>query len=1047
MTCLVQYDIVYFVKREMLFVSGLSGRDKRKHGGYANEDDGIMNQICKDIFCAIHEGKWLSIEYKNKGESITKYWIGIKDIDVKRKMLKVEGLHLALFTVMELNIYIDSILSSNLVDGTFFPKNTELIEKIYKHPETYKSLFGHIANLKILNYLEDCSRMDVVPYRTEFSLIEHFDEDCLKDGDGNIVSYGLNEEQFKELVHYFQKRANKKIGNTWMKMLALNVLSIHTKEGLYVLAYRNLDLDIQSRVLRARDEITVCREFTVEGNKQSIRRYLDGEDFELLDEFEKNQELIKDKIRIDHKRAYGVDDLPYVLSLGYQQHVNLHEEYGEILQMYEEERVTTPVSAFFGDLTKRPVRRSAFPIALVSQKVNLDQLLAIHNAMKYPLTYIQGPPGTGKTSTIINTLLTAFFNNKTVLFCSYNNHPIDGVFDKMIQMEHRGRVIPFPIVRLGNDVKVREALKYMKNLYFQTREITVFEHTLQRNKDAEVEKKKKLTELLKRHELRLELLERKEAIEKLCHSNRHLSFYSDLYGRQLRQIKDRLEEVGEVQIEEALELLNRNEEDFSKYLYYISAKYIKRISEPKNADLLEILNMESEDEQAAAFNRYMQKGENVKKLLRIFPIICTTCISAHKIGEPAGYFDMVIMDEASQCNTAISLVPILRGDSLMLVGDPQQLSPVIVLDKAANDFLKKSYKVSEEYDYIKNSIYKVFLAADSVSDEILLSHHYRCQREIIEFNNKKYYNGKLHIETKKQGENPLVYIDVEKNQTNRKNTAPAEAQCIVEYAKRNQEKTLGIITPFVNQKKEIEEALKKAGIKNVTCGTVHAFQGDEKDIIMFSLAVTEQTHEKTYNWLKNNRELINVATSRAKEQLVLLSSEQCLEKLHITKDTDDLYELVQYVKTNGQSRVTGVENASRALGTKPYSTKTEAAFLETLNHALDNVIDSGKRCKVEKEVAIAHVFQENTYYNDLFYTGRFDFVVYMEGYEKEMNPILAIELDGKEHFESEVVQERDRKKNEICRENGFELIRVENTYARRYHFIKEILIEFFAGKK
>ncbi|MBD5465938.1 MAG: hypothetical protein HDR22_09010 [Lachnospiraceae bacterium] len=65
---------------------------------------------------------------------------------------------------------------------------------------------------------------------------------------------------------------------------------------------------------------------------------------------------------------------------------------------------------------------------------------------------------------------------------------------------------------------------------------------------------------------------------------------------------------------------------------------------------------------------------------------------------------MVVMDEASQCNTAISLVPILRGDSFMLVGDPQQLSLVIVLDKDANDFLKKSYKISEEYDYIKNSI-------------------------------------------------------------------------------------------------------------------------------------------------------------------------------------------------------------------------------------------------------------------------------------------------------------------------------------------------------
>ncbi len=59
-------------------------------------------------------------------------------------------------------------------------------------------------------------------------------------------------------------------------------------------------------------------------------------------------------------------------------------------------------------------------------------------------------------------------------------------------------------------------------------------------------------------------------------------------------------------------------------------------------------------------------------------------------------------------------------------------------------------------------------------------------------------------------------------------------------------------------------------------------------------------------------------------------------------------------------------------------------------------------------------------------------------------PILAIELDGKEHFEDEVVQNRDRKKKAICDEHDLQLIRVENSYARRYQHIKEILINFFS---
>ena len=41
--------------------------------------------------------------------------------------------------------------------------------------------------------------------------------------------------------------------------------------------------------------------------------------------------------------------------------------------------------------------------------------------------------------------------------------------------------------------------------------------------------------------------------------------------------------------------------------------------------------------------------------------------------------------------------------------------------------------------------------------------------------------------------------------------------------------------------------------------------------------------------------------------------------------------------------------------------------------------------------------------------GRFDFVVYEKQGRSEL-PILAIELDGKKHFEDAVVKERDRKK-------------------------------------
>ena len=58
---------------------------------------------------------------------------------------------------------------------------------------------------------------------------------------------------------------------------------------------------------------------------------------------------------------------------------------------------------------------------------------------------------------------------------------------------------------------------------------------------------------------------------------------------------------------------------------------------------------------------------------------------------------------------------------------------------------------------------------------------------------------------------------------------------------------------------------------------------------------------------------------------------------------------------------------------------------------------------------------------------------------------IAIEVDGKEHVRDEVVMSRDRQKKAICQRHGFQLIRVENSYARRNHHIKEILVAYFEG--
>ena len=662
-----------------------------------------MNAVFRDIFRAIHEGKWISIEYRNREDQTTKYWIGIRNLDVRNRTLAVEGLHLVRHTVEAFDkIKIDSIQNSRIIEGSFYPINETLVKDIYLNPHKYNTIFDNTANLKILGYLEMCNRLDTVPYKSDFSLVRYLDHDHIR---GEL--YQLSAEQFREIVKNFQYQTEKREhadGRLQIRQLAMNVLSIHMTQGLYVLAYRKLNLDVKQRALKPDNEITICTEFTIDGTKQSIRRFLDGDEYELLADFEANQERIKDCIAKRMKQGgSNVDDMPYIIGLEADIALDLHKEYQAIMRMYQQGEVPVPIRAFFGDLLERPRRTAAYPITLINQRINMDQLLAIHNAMKYPVAYIQGPPGTGKTNTIINTIVTAFFNERTILFASYNNHPINGVYEKLSAIKYHGRNIPFPILRLGNNEKVKEALITMKRLYEEVKNIKVFERTLDRNKDDRKKRAKRLSEMLKRYEDLLDLKERKETIDRVLEygekrgvSFEMMSFEEDLRVRQQGQINRKIEAAGEVSEDAAVSLLDRDIETLKEYLYYTSAGYIKKIGAPRNAELKEILEMGEGEKQLEAFRKYLGQKENIAKLQKIFPIIVTTCISAHRLGEPTPMFDMVIMDEASQCNIAVSLVPIVRGESLMLVGDPQQLNPVILLDEITNEKLKRSEEHTSE---------------------------------------------------------------------------------------------------------------------------------------------------------------------------------------------------------------------------------------------------------------------------------------------------------------------------------------------------------------
>ena len=158
-----------------------------------------------------------------------------------------------------------------------------------------------------------------------------------------------------------------------------------------------------------------------------------------------------------------------------------------------------------------------------------------------------------------------------------HNHPINSVFDKLRSLKYGDRTIPFPVLRLGNADKVKESLEYMRDLYNQVESINVFEKTLDKRKDDRKERAKRLTELLKVYEDYIDLNERKETISRLIEYHESMAtspalfpFELDLQGRQLKQIEDAISATPKVTEDDALKLMDRNEEEFLQYLYYVN---------------------------------------------------------------------------------------------------------------------------------------------------------------------------------------------------------------------------------------------------------------------------------------------------------------------------------------------------------------------------------------------------------------------------------------------------------------------------------------------
>lgn len=89
-------------------------------------------------------------------------------------------------------------------------------------------------------------------------------------------------------------------------------------------------------------------------------------------------------------------------------------------------------------------------------------------------------------------------------------------------------------------------------------------------------------------------------------------------------------------------------------------------------------------------------------------------------------------------------------------------------------------------------------------------------------------------------------------------------------ARLPEDATVGVVTPFRAQKKALSRVW--AGDDQVRVGTVHAFQGGQRDVMVLSPVATHNTPPRTTHWVASQVNLRNVAVTRAKSQLITVGS-------------------------------------------------------------------------------------------------------------------------------------------------------------------------------
>jgi very-short-patch-repair endonuclease len=414
-------------------------------------------------------------------------------------------------------------------------------------------------------------------------------------------------------------------------------------------------------------------------------------------------------------------------------------------------------------------------------------------------------------------------------------------------------------------------------------------------------------------------------------------------------------------------------------------------------------------------------------ITKLTPCLLMSPLSiAQYLSAETALFDLVVFDEASQIPVWDAIGAIARGKQVVMVGDPKQMPPTSFFSRGAAG---GDDDVDEDVEADLESILDECIGANLPI--LNLSWHYRSRHEsLIAFSNHRYYGGGLVTFPSPVTDDRAVSFHLVKEGVYEKGGArinkPEAKALVAELVGRLRDKqfqasrfTLGVVTFNSEQQRLIEDLIDEArrqhpeiepyfaedALEPVFVKNLESVQGDERDIIYFSIGYgPDLTGKVTMNFGPMNKDggerRLNVAITRARHELRVFSSlspDQIDLSRTQAKGVHDLKHFLEFAERG--ARVLA-EAVTGSIG------DFDSPFEEAVADALRR-----KGWQVHPQVGVSS-FRIDLGVVDPDAPGRY---------------LAGVECDGATYHRSATARDRDKLREQVLRGLGWEIVRIWST--------------------